>query len=167
MSKAAMESVRKTIARNHPQMSIDVMDFQKRIREGMIRERLMAILAGFFGFLAALLATVGLYGVISYIVARRRNEIGIRMALGARPGQVTWMVMRESALLLVIGVAIGAMLSLLAGRAAESLLFGLRPNDPLTLCVAGLVLAIIAAGASLIPARRAARLHPMNALRHD
>ena len=164
---AAMESVRKTIARNHPQMSIDVMDFQKRIREGMIRERLMAILAGFFGFLAALLATVGLYGVISYIVARRRNEIGIRMALGARPGQVTWMVMRESALLLVIGVAIGAMLSLLAGRAAESLLFGLRPDDPLTLCVAGLVLAIIAAGASLIPARRAARLHPMNALRHD
>jgi ABC-type antimicrobial peptide transport system permease subunit len=159
--------VRKKIAQNHPEINLDVIDFQKRIREGMVRERLMAMLSGFFGFLAALLAMVGLYGVISYIVARRRNEIGIRMALGAKPGQVTWMVMREAAPLLLAGVAIGTALSLVASRAAGSLLFGLKPNDPLTLGAACLLLAAIAAGASFIPARRAARLDPMNALRHD
>ena len=127
----------------------------------------MAMLSGFFGLLAALLAMVGLYGVISYIVARRRNEIGIRIALGAYRRQVIGMVMRDAAYPLVIGVVAGTGLSLIAGRWASSLLFGLKPYDPLTLVAAAALLAIIAAVASFVPARRASRLDPMVALRYE
>jgi len=146
---------------------MEFSDFQTRIRDGLVRERLMAMLSGFFGLLAALLTMVGLYGVISYIVARRRNEIGIRMALGAQRGQVIGMVMREAGRMLVIGILAGAVLSLVAGRAASSLLFGLKPYDPLTLTAAVALLAVIAALASFLPARRASRLDPMVALRYE
>jgi putative ABC transport system permease protein len=125
------------------------------------------MLSGFFGFLAALLAMVGLYGVISYIVARRRNEIGIRMALGAECRQVVGMVMGEAWRLLAIGVAAGTALSLVPGRWASSLLFGLKPYDPLTLAAAVALLAVIASLASFLPARRASKLDPMDALRCD
>jgi ABC-type antimicrobial peptide transport system permease subunit len=127
----------------------------------------MAMLAGFFGVLAAALATVGLYGVISYIVARRRNEIGIRLALGAARGQVIFMVMREAGELLVVGVAVGTALSLVAGRSVASLLFGLKPYDAFTLLMADGSLASIAALAAFLPARRAAKLDPMAALRWE
>jgi ABC-type antimicrobial peptide transport system permease subunit len=127
----------------------------------------MATLSGFFGFLAALLATVGLYGVISYTVARRRNEIGIRMALGAQRGNVLGMIMREAGLLLAMGIAIGAALSLAAARTATSLLFGLKPYDPVTILLATVALAAVAALASFLPAHRASRLDPMVALREE
>jgi len=127
----------------------------------------MALLSGFFGLLAALLTMVGLYGVISYIVVRRRNEIGIRMALGARRGQVVGMVMRDTGWLLVIGVVMGTVSSLVAGRWAGALLFGVKPNDPLTLAAAAALMAVIAALASLLPARQASKLDPMVALRCD
>ncbi len=170
-SKAApaitMADVRRAIAKRHPEILLEYRVFETLIRDGMARERLMAMLSGFFGLLAALLATMGLYGVISYIVARRRNEIGIRVALGARRGQVVGMVMREAAWLLLIGVATGTGLSLVAGRGARSLLFGLTPHDPLTLAGACALLAVIAAGASFVPAHRAAKLDPMVALRQD
>ena len=146
---------------------MEFSDFQARIRDGLVRERLMAMLSGFFGLLAALLTMVGLYGVISYIVARRRNEIGIRMALGAQRAQVVSMVMREAGRMLMIGILAGTVLSLVAGRAASSLLFGLKPYDPLTLVAAGLLLAVIAALASFVPARRASRLDPLVALRYE
>ncbi|MGH9667310.1 MAG: FtsX-like permease family protein, partial [Bryobacteraceae bacterium] len=139
--------------------------FQTQIRDGLVRERLMAMLSGVFGLLAAVLATVGLYGVLSYVVARRRNEIGIRVALGARSGQVVGLVMREAAWLLLAGVSAGTLISLAAGRAASSLLFGLKPYDPLTLASAAGLLAAIAAAASFLPARRASQLDPMDALR--
>ena len=142
-------------------------DFQGRIRDGLTRERLMAILSGFFGLLAASLAMVGLYGVISYIVTRRRNEIGLRMALGARGEQVIAMIMRESASLLVIGVATGVVFSLVAGRGAGSLLFGLKAYDPMTLIAACGLMAAIAVVASFLPARRASKLDPMIALRDE
>src|SRR5262249_51634722 len=135
--------------------------------DGLLRERLMAMLSGFFGVLAAGLAMMGLYGVISYIVARRRNEIGIRVALGAEDRQGVGMGMREAALLLAMGVGIGTGLAVAAGGSAGSLLFGLKPYDPLTLVAACVLLGLIAATASFVPARRAAKLDPMAALRHE
>jgi predicted permease len=168
-SKAApaitLASVRRPIAKKHSEIHLEYHVFQALIRDGLMRERLMAMLSGFFGLLAALLATVGLYGVISYVVARRRNEIGIRVALGAQRGQVVGMVMREAARLLVIGLVIGTALSLILGRTAGSLLFGLKAHDPLTLAAAGTLLTVIAALASFLPARRASTLDPMVALR--
>jgi ABC-type antimicrobial peptide transport system permease subunit len=127
----------------------------------------MAMLSGFFGALAALLATIGLYGVVAYIMQRRRNEVGIRLALGARPGQVVRMVLRESGLLVAAGVAAGAALAAVAGRGAEALLFGLSPTDGATFAAAGALLAAIALTASLVPALRASRVDPMLALRQD
>jgi len=162
-----MSAVKRTIAQKHPEIVTASGDFQTWIRDGLVRERLLAMLSGFFGFLAALLAMVGLYGVISYVVARRRNEIGIRMALGAQRAQVVGMVMREAFRLLVIGVVTGMALSLVAGRWASSLLFGLKPHDPLTLVAAAALLAVIASLASFLPARRASKLDPMDALRCD
>jgi putative ABC transport system permease protein len=110
---------------------------------------------------------LGLYGVVSYLVMQRRNEIGIRIALGANRGQVVGMIMREAGFLLAIGVILGTVLSLLSGRAAESLLFGLKSSDPLTLTAAAVLLVAIGALASFIPARRASQLDPMTALRSD
>jgi ABC-type antimicrobial peptide transport system permease subunit len=127
----------------------------------------MAMLSGAFGLLAALLAMLGLYGVISFTVARRRNEIGLRVALGADRRQVMLMVMREAGILLVIGLVIGAALSAVAGRGAGSLLFGLKPSDPLSLAVSVLLLSLVALFASYIPARRAAKVDPMVALRYE
>ena len=162
-----MSTAKRIIAEKHPEIVIASGDFQTWIRDGLVRERLMAMLSGFFGFLAALLAMVGLYGVISYIVARRRNEIGIRIALGAECRQVVGMVMGEAWRLLAIGVAAGTALSLVPGRWASSLLFGLKPYDPLTLAAAVASLAVIASLASFLPARRASKLDPMDALRCD
>ena len=160
-----MAGIRRTIAKGHSEILLEYQVFQTLIRDGMVRERLMAMLSGFFGLLAALLATVGLYGVISYVVARRRNEIGIRVALGAQRRQVVGMIMGEAARLLVIGLVIGTALSLIVGRTTGSLLFGMKAYDPLTLAAAATLLTAIAALASLLPARRASKLDPMVALR--
>jgi predicted permease len=159
------DSLKRRVAEKHPDIIFRCNAFDAEIQNGLVRERLMATLSGFFGLLAAVLAMVGLYGVISYIVARRRNEIGIRVALGAARGQVVRMVMGEAVLLLSIGLAIGTVLSLIAGRSAKALLFELKSYDPLTLLVAAGLLAGIAALASFLPARRAAQLDPMAALR--
>jgi len=160
-------TVKRKIAERHPEIVTTAGDFQTWIRNGLVAERLMAMLSGFFGLLAALLAMVGLYGMITYTVARRRNEIGIRMALGAQPAQVVSMVVQEAGRLLVIGVAAGTVLSLVAGRGAGALLFGLKPYDPLTLLAASALLAAIAALASFVPARRASKVDPMVALRYE
>jgi ABC-type antimicrobial peptide transport system permease subunit len=164
---AISATIKRRLVNRHPDVVMEFSDFQKQIRDGLTPERLMAMLSGFFGVLAALLAMVGLYGVISFLVARRRNEIGIRLALGAERGQVVAMVMREAGRLLLIGIITGAALSLVAGRGAGSLLFGLKPYDPLTLVGAAVLLALIAAAASFLPARRASRLDPMVALRDE
>lgn len=164
---STMSGIRSAIARSHPEILFEYQVLQRLIRDGMVRERLMAMLSGLFGLLALLLAAVGLYGVISYVVARRRNEIGIRLALGAQRGQVLGMVMREASRLLVVGLVIGTALSLIVGRTAGSLLFGLKADDPLTLAAAGALLTLSAGWASFLPARRASKLDPMVALRHD
>ena len=166
-SAAISATIKRKLAATHPGVIMEFGDFQKEIRDQLTPERLMAILSGSFGILAAVLAMVGLYGVISFLVARRRNEIGIRLALGAERGQVVAMVMREAGRLLAIGVVTGVALSLVAGRGAQSLLFGLKPYDPVTLFAAAVLLALIAAAASFLPARRASRLDPMAALRDE
>jgi ABC-type antimicrobial peptide transport system permease subunit len=140
---------------------------RNQVRESLTRERLMATLSGFFGVLAGLIATIGLYGVMSYMVARRRNEIGIRMALGADRADVVWMVMREAGILLGAGVIVGALLAVAAGRTASALLFGLKPSDPSTLALAAVALAAVAMLASYLPALRASRLEPTEALREE
>jgi putative ABC transport system permease protein len=138
-----------------------------QIRNSLLREQLMATLSGFFGVLAGLLATIGLYGVMSYMVARRRTEIGIRMALGAERRTVTRMILREALVLTSTGLAAGIVLALALGRAVSSLLFELRPNDPLTIVLAAAALGTLAFAASYLPAQRAARLDPMTALRNE
>ena len=137
------------------------------VKESLLRERLMATLSGFFGGLAALIATIGLYGVMSYTVARRRNEIGIRMALGAARTDVVRMVMREAGLLLAAGVLLGTALAIAAARTAATLLFGLHPGDPATLAMAVGGLGLVAMLASYVPALRASRLQPTEALREE
>ena len=137
------------------------------VRDSLLRERLMATLSGFFGALAALIATIGLYGVMSYMVARRRNEIGIRMALGADRRDVVRMVMREAGVLLIAGVVVGTALAIAAARTAATLLFGLHPGDPATLAMAAAGLGAVAMLASYLPALRASRLEPTEALREE
>ena len=128
-----ISAIKEKLRRAHPAMQMDFSIFQAQIRDRLVLERLMTALSGGFGLLATILATVGLYGVISYIVIRRRAEIGIRAALGANRGQIIGMVMNEAGVLLFVGVVIGTALSLAAGRAVNSLLFGLKSYDPLTL----------------------------------
>jgi predicted permease len=160
-------AVEHSIGEVNPSIGINFSVLRTQIRDTLQRERLMASLSGFFGFLAGLLATIGLYGVISYMVARRRNEIGIRMALGANRRRVLALIMREAATLLGIGLAIGTVLSLASTRAAASLLFGLKPHDPTTMALAAISLTVVAVAASYFPAFRAARIHPTEALREE
>jgi predicted permease len=164
---SAMAAVRDKLGELNPEIGVTFQIFQQNIEDGLVRERMMALLSGFFGALAALLAMIGLYGVISYIVAMRRNEIGIRMALGASRPNVVSVILRETLQLLVLGVVLGVLLALAATRGASSLLFGLQPHDPLTLIGASALLIAVAFLASCIPALRAARVDPMNALRYE
>jgi len=127
----------------------------------------MAWLASFFGILAAVLAMIGLYGVISYMVLRRRNEIGIRLALGASRFDIVLLILREMAALLLVGLGIGTVVSLAAAQGAGALLFGLAPHDGPTLLASAGLLAAVAGFASFVPALRASRVDPMVALRHD
>ena len=162
-----MPELKRAILSVNPVASIEFKVFKTTLRESILRERLMAILSGFFGFLAAILATAGLYGVISYMVARRRNEIGIRVALGANRANILRLVLREAGVLLVAGLVIGTGLSISAAQTAGSLVYGLQPSDPVTIELAVALLAVVALAASLIPALRASRLNPMAALREE
>jgi putative ABC transport system permease protein len=158
--KAAIEAVNRDI-------SLQFAMFSVQIEESLVRERLLATLSGFFGGLALLLAIIGLYGVMSYKVARRRNEIGIRMALGAEQSRVLRMVLGEVGVLVFIGLAIGIAAALATTRFVQSFLYGLTPNDPWVLSSAAAVLALVAVVAGYLPARRASRLDPMTALREE
>ena len=164
---AAIASIRQRIASEHPDMILQFSNFQQEIQDSLVGDRMMAMLSGFFGLLAAILVVVGLYGVLAYLIAQRRNEIGIRIALGAHRWQVIALVMRDTALMLLAGTAIGLPLTLLAGRSASSMLFSLQAYDPATLGFAVALLAVIAVLASWLPARSAANLDPVAALRSE
>jgi predicted permease len=138
-----------------------------QVDESLAQERLVATLSGFFGLLALALACVGLYGLISYAVTRRTNEIGVRMALGAQSRDVIKLVMRETTLLVALGVGLGLGAAMAVARLISGLLFGLTATDPLTITTATLVMIAVATLAGSLPARRAARVDPMVALRHE
>ena len=162
-----LNSVKNAIAGVNPEIDIQFVVLRTQIRETLTQDELMATLCGFFGALAVLLAAIGLYGVISYTVAQRTNEIGIRMALGAQRSGVMRLILGEVLLLVGIGIAIGVGLTVAGGKATGSLLFGLRAEDPLTLALTVVLLAAIGLVASSIPAFRASRLDPMVALRYE
>jgi predicted permease len=145
----------------------DVRTQTEQIHATLSQERLLAVLATIFGSLALLLACIGIYGVTAYAVARRTGEIGIRVALGAEPAGVQRMILRETLLLTAAGVAIGIPAVLAVSGYSQSFLYGLTPNDPATIAAAVLVLALVGSAAGYFPARRAARIDPMTALRHD
>jgi predicted permease len=165
---ALSESLRRAIA--EVDSKIPVFSFTtltQRVNEAAHDARAIAQLSGFFGLLAMVLACVGLYGVMAYNVSRRTREIGVRMAIGANAANVLRMVMRESLLVVMIGIAIGIPAALGMGRLISNQLFGLSPRDPITLALSTLLLLIACILASYLPARRAARIDPMVALRHE
>ena len=137
------------------------------IEESLVRDRLMATLSGLFGGLALLLASIGLYGILSFGVASRTKEIGIRMALGAQAREVRRLVLREAVVLVLVGVAVGIPVIFAATRFASSLLFELTPTDPLSLSLAALLLFVVALVAGYLPARRATKVDPLVALRYE
>jgi len=140
---------------------------EAQLDETLLTDRLIAMLSAGFGLLATLLATIGLYGVMAFVVARRRRELGIRLALGAQAASVIWMVMREVLLLLAIGLAIGVPAALVLGRYVSATLYGIRANDPLIASSTMVLLAAVSAAAGLIPAHRASRIDPILALRYE
>ena len=164
---ALIRGAKAAIARVNPNLSVEFKTLTSKVDESIERERLLAALSSFFGALALVLATLGLYGVISYNVARRRNEIGIRMALGAQQSRVLGMVMGEVAVMIGIGLAIGLGASAGAARFTSAFLYGVGPNDPWTLAGSSFILALVAACAGFLPARKASRLDPMTALREE
>lgn len=159
--------VRRAIAEADPGAHFAFVNFRDVIDESLSRERLMATLSTGFGALAALLSAIGIYGMMSYMVARRQSEIGVRMALGANTGNIQRMVAGESGRLLMAGLAVGVPLSIAAAALARTLLYGFRPYDAVVLCIATALLTMVALMAAWLPARRAARLDPMRALRDE
>ncbi len=160
--------VRRAIAEIDKSLPLtQVTTLTEQVDRSLSQERLVARLSSFFGLLALLLACIGLYGIMAFAVVRRTNEIGVRMALGARASDVLWMVLREALLLVGAGTVIGLPVALASSRLIASQLFGLTPADPLTISVATLMLAGVATLACYLPARRASRVEPMLALRYE
>jgi putative ABC transport system permease protein len=162
-----MPAIERAAAEVNPAIAVRTRVARQVVRNGLVRERLMAALSAAFGVLAAVLAAVGLYGVLSYTVTRRANEIGIRLAMGASRAMVLRLVIAESGWLIGVGLVIGLALALAAARAAQALLFGLQPADPATIAAAAALLAAIGLVATYVPARRASRVDPMNVLRQE
>jgi len=162
---AALTRIVHDIDPNLPLTQLRTLEDQVSV--SLTNERLVASLSSLFSALATLLAAVGLYGVMAYSVVRRTREIGIRVALGALTRDVVWRVMREAGMLVIAGLAIGLPAAWWLGRYVQSQLYNVQPGDPLTLATAGLGLALIASLAALIPARRAAKIDPVSALRQE
>jgi len=160
-------TLRKALKAKYPAVGMDFHRLERTINDGLLRERLLATVSGFFGLLAVVIAAVGLYGVISYMVVRRTNEIGIRMALGAGPGNIIQTVVSRATLLVAVGIVLGVVAGVVAAQAARSMLFGVHPYDLPTVVFAAFALLAVALAASCVPAVRAARIDPLAALRSE
>jgi predicted permease len=139
----------------------------QQIDQSLLRERLVSTLSSVFGLLALLIAAIGLFGVMSYATVRRTREVGIRMALGARSGAVVWLVLRETLLMVGLGIGLGIPAALLLGRTVGTLIYGLKPSDPTTVCGSVVILGAVAVLAGYLPAKRASKVDPMVALRYE
>jgi predicted permease len=167
-SASAFNIIRSEVKRLDAGMPVyDVKTVQGQLDETLLTDRLIALLSAGFGLLATLLASIGLYGVMAFIVARRRKELGLRLALGAEPSGVLWIVMREVLILLTIGLVVGVPTAIGLGRYVSSQLYGIQANDPWMAIGTVLLLAVVSAAAGLIPATRASRIDPILALRYE
>ena len=167
-SSQMFRAINNAVKKLDPSMAASEMrTLESQLDQTLLTERLIAMLSAGFGGLATVLAAIGLYGVMAFVVARRTKEIGVRMALGARRGSVVWMVMKEVLLLLGIGLAVGVPAAIALGRFVSAQLYGVKANDPWVAAIAVLLLSAIAAFAGLVPARRASRIDPLLALRYE
>jgi predicted permease len=160
-------AVRGAVQGINPNLPVDATTLSQQVNDSLAQQRAFSELTGFFGILGLLLACVGLYGIMAYNVIRRTREMGLRMALGAQRREVLWMVLRQTLLLIGIGIAIGVPLALAATRLIVSQLYGLKPSDPSTIVGAVLIMAGVGLLAGYVPAQRAAKVDPMVALRHE
>jgi len=166
--EAILRSIPTVMKRLDPGLPLEgLKTMPQQIRENVFLDRMISILSASFAVLATLLAAVGLYGVLAYTVAQRTREIGVRMALGADAGRVRALVMRQVGVMLIVGSVIGIAAAVGLGRAASSLLYGLKGHDPVVFTLSVLVLMLVALGAGYIPARRASRVDPIQALRYE
>ena len=167
-SAAAYSVIRNEVKQLDSSMPIyQLKTLEAQLDETLLTDRLIALLSAAFGLLATVLASVGLYGVMAFVVARRRKELGIRLALGAQPGRVIWMVMREVLVLLSIGLAIGIPAAMALGQFVSAQLYGIQPRDPSMAAATVVLLALVSGLAGLIPARRASQIDPILALRDE
>ena len=162
------ESFRRTVLHENGNLPIRSMDTaDELLARTFDRDRLLANLAAAFGVLSMLIAAVGIYGLLSYDIVKRTQEVGIRMALGAKRAGIVRLMLRDTTLMCLLGMAVGTGGALACGKYVESLLFGLRANDPRVLGGAALLLVAVAALAAGVPALRAGSVNPVTALRHD
>ena len=167
-SSQVFSAVRRRIAGLDPAMPVfEMKTLASQLDQTLAAERLVALLSAAFGVLATLLAALGLYGVMAFVVVRRTREIGLRMALGAPRGLVVWMVLREALALLGLGLAVGVPAAFLLSRLVSAQLYGVKPDDLSTALIALLILSAVAAGAGFLPARRASAIDPIRALRYE
>ena len=167
-SASAYAAARSEVNKLDPSMPVyELKTLGSQLDETLLTERLIALLSAGFGLLATLLAAIGLYGVMAFVVARRTKEVGVRMALGAQPASVIWLVMKEVLLLLAIGLAIGVPAAIGLGRFVAAQLYGIKPSDPWIAGASMVMLILVASMAGFIPARRASRIDPILALRYE
>jgi ABC-type antimicrobial peptide transport system permease subunit len=167
-SSSAYSVIRNEVKQLDATMPVYAMKtVEGQLDQTLLTDRLIALLSAGFGLLATILASIGLYGVMAFVVARRRKELGIRLALGAQRGFVLWSVMREVLLLLAIGLAIGIPAARALGRYVSTQLYGVEANDPWIAGWTIVLLTIVSAAAGLIPAHRASRIDPIMALRYE
>jgi ABC-type antimicrobial peptide transport system permease subunit len=162
--RAPIEAAVASVSREVP---LEFYTLAEQVDDTLVQERLLAMLSGFFGAVALLLAMIGLYGVLSYLVTQRQTEFGIRMALGAQPSSILRLVMSDTFAMLAGGIIVGVGLSLATVRLLQKMLFGLSPHDATTMLMAIGVLAAVGLLAGFLPARRATRVDPMVALRYE
>jgi ABC-type antimicrobial peptide transport system permease subunit len=166
-TSAMAESVRRETRAIDPGVPVRVETVTQRIRESLVKERVMATLASAVGVTALMLACAGLYGLLAYAVSRRRNEIGLRLALGANRAGIVWMVVRDCLIIAGIGTVVGIGLAIALGGYTRTLLYRIQATDSLSIVAATLVMLAVAVCAALLPARSASRVDPAMALRGE